>query len=271
MEVLVARSKSFRLHKELGRGGFGVVYLAQDLNTDPKFRRPLALKVLKERELNFVHNDYLLQVSALDLPNIAKFYRLEWLGDEPAQVFEYIEGPDLLTYLSKNGLSLQEFKTLFLQILKTLDALNQRALVHGDLSLENIIIHPKRGSVLIDFDPRPSNSKGEQKYHGIRADLESLKNILLKIPEVFPDLDMEIQVFAYQLHGQIEQYDIQELFAKYRDWQVSENLRFIYEYQAEKRIDKRNGVLTSCRKTYSVSLGLCLLIIASVFILFTPI
>src|SRR5262245_46013584 len=95
---------TYKIERELGRGGMGVVYLARD----PRLDRLVAIKALPgplvndpdrmrfEREARIV--------ASLNHPNIAAVYALEEQDGERFLIMEYVEGPTLAARLKRDRL-----------------------------------------------------------------------------------------------------------------------------------------------------------------------
>src|SRR5581483_8034147 len=99
---------SYRLIRELGRGGVGVVYLA--VRDDGTFRKQVALKLLLREQINeqfvmrFKQERQVL--AALDHPNIARILDGGDAPDgSPYYVMEYVEGLTLDRYCDEQRLS----------------------------------------------------------------------------------------------------------------------------------------------------------------------
>jgi hypothetical protein len=143
----------FRIVRQLGRGGMGVVYQADDL----RLGHPVALKFLPPalaadpRRLAQFHNEVRLarQVSH---PNVCRVYDI---GDVDGQMFlsmEYIDGEDLAAALRRRGrFPEDEAVELIRQICAGLAAVHGRGVLHRDLKPANIMINRAGGAQLMDF------------------------------------------------------------------------------------------------------------------------
>ncbi len=142
----------FRIEQELGRGGMGVVYLAQDTNLG----RPVAIKSLPPE---IAGNTELLSrlkreakiLASLNHPNIATIYeefqeeRISYL------VLEYIAGDTLADRLRRGPLALEEALSVGLQVAEALSAAHNQNVVHRDLKPGNIKITPEGKVKVLDF------------------------------------------------------------------------------------------------------------------------
>ncbi len=144
----------YRLVRELGRGGMGVVFLA--LRDDGAFRKNVALKVLLRDQVN---EEFLLRfkqerqvVAALDHPNIA---RILDGGDAPDgmpyYVMEYVEGLSLDQYCDQQRLSITGRIKMFQQVCMAVHYLHQNLIVHRDLKPGNILVSNDGVVKLLDF------------------------------------------------------------------------------------------------------------------------
>ena len=124
----------FRVVQELGRGGMGEVYLADDLNLN----RKVALKFLPdiftgdpERMARFEREAKLL--ASLNHPNIAAIYGLEQAEGKRFLVLELVEGETLAQRLSKGPLAVEETLAVCHQIAEGLAAAHEKGVIHRDL------------------------------------------------------------------------------------------------------------------------------------------
>jgi serine/threonine protein kinase len=130
-------SKKYKVLKELGYGANGIVYLAQYKNTH------VALKMSDNgmsitSEVNVLKSFAKVQGSALG-PSLLDVD--DWKstrGQISFYVMEYIQGPDLLTFVQQKGKSWTT--VLFLQLLSDLNKLHENGWVFGDLKPENLIV-----------------------------------------------------------------------------------------------------------------------------------
>ena len=136
----------YRIEGLLGRGGMGIVYLAEDL----RLKRSVAVKLLSpelaadERFRERLRTESELAAS-LDHPNIVPIY--EVLETESAVVISmrFVEGKDLKALLRNGPLSAEHALSLASQIASALDAAHARGLVHRDVKPSNVLIAPQAG------------------------------------------------------------------------------------------------------------------------------
>ncbi|MGD8394214.1 MAG: tetratricopeptide repeat protein [Candidatus Eiseniibacteriota bacterium] len=137
---------------ELGRGGMGVVYLAED----PRLRRPIAIKVLARAVAadatwleRFEREAQLL--AALNHPNIATIHSLEEAGGDRFLTMELIPGDNLSDRLAGGPLPPDEALALCRQVTKALEAAHRRGVIHLDMKPGNVRVTPDGHVKVLDF------------------------------------------------------------------------------------------------------------------------
>ncbi len=142
-------SEKYQVIRELGRGGMGVVYLAEDR----QLRRQVALKVLYDylnRDRAFVERfqEEACSVSTLHHPNIVCVHGLERAGDTVAIDMELVEGVSLdqlapVTPHLAAGIARD--------VLGGLAACHQIGVVHRDIKPSNILLNQVGQAKITDF------------------------------------------------------------------------------------------------------------------------
>jgi serine/threonine protein kinase len=147
----------YRIEGVLGRGGMGVVYLAEQ----PELGRRVAIKVIAPALAS--DPDYLERFSresrlaaAIEHPNAIPIYEAGVVDDEmPYLVMRYVEGEDLSSLLRREGkLDPRRAAAIVDQIAGALDEAHARGLVHRDVKPANVIVESRRGTehaYLTDF------------------------------------------------------------------------------------------------------------------------
>ena len=136
----------YRIEQVLGRGGMGVVYLAEDR----RLKRKVALKLLAPRLADDERfRERLLAESelaaSLDHPNIVPIYEA---GEADGRIFismRYVEGQDLRRRLRDGPLERTTALAIVSQVASALDAAHARGLVHRDVKPSNVLIAPAAG------------------------------------------------------------------------------------------------------------------------------
>ncbi len=143
---------SYRVLAELGAGGMGEVYLAEDT----RLGRRVALKVLSA---NFTKNKDRVQrfqqearsASALNHPNIITIYEIGQEGPIHFIATELIDGETLRRHISRDRLSCREVLDIALQVANALAAAHSTRIVHRDIKPENIMLRPDGYVKVLDF------------------------------------------------------------------------------------------------------------------------
>jgi serine/threonine protein kinase/tetratricopeptide (TPR) repeat protein len=143
----------YRILEELGRGGMGIIYKAEDL----KLKRPVVLKVLSgslTQDAEFKRR-FILEAqtaSSLQHNNICTIHEIDKTPD--GQLFismDYYEGESLKNRMGRESLSIDEITGITIQIAEGLHKAHENGIVHRDVKPANIFI-TKDGTVkILDF------------------------------------------------------------------------------------------------------------------------
>ena len=142
----------YRVLSELGSGGMGVVYLAEDTG----LHRKVALKFLKPDTLQNAGAEARLvrearAASALDHPNIATIYEIgEWNGHHFISM-AYYEGETLAARLARGRATVDETVSLIRQLASALARAHGAGVVHRDLKPANIMLPSDGSPKILDF------------------------------------------------------------------------------------------------------------------------
>jgi serine/threonine-protein kinase len=151
-----ARIGPYRIVRLLGRGGMGVVYLAEQ--TEP-VRREVALKVLSSG----VDSDVFVSrfeverqtLAMMEHPNITNVFDAGVTDDGlPYFVMERVSGVPLTEYADAHRLGVADRILLFLQICRAVQHAHQKGVIHRDLKPSNVIVADADGTAVckvIDF------------------------------------------------------------------------------------------------------------------------
>jgi len=151
-EEITARIGPYPILGELGRGGMGVVYLAED----PKLKRRIALKVLPARfrrdpsRLELFRREARL-LAAINHPNIATIYSFEDAARPAYFTMELVSGKTLADRLRDDRLTLDESLSICRQTAAALEAAQKQGVVHRDLKPSNIMVGPDGQVKVLDF------------------------------------------------------------------------------------------------------------------------
>ncbi|RME46514.1 MAG: hypothetical protein D6796_08915, partial [Caldilineae bacterium] len=156
LEIEAVGQTRFGAYKNLqriGRGGMAEVFRADH----PTLRRPVAIKLLPPQlagETDFRRRfaREAQMIANLKHPNIVQVFDFGELGETSYMVMEFINGPDLETYLKERGrLTLAEARPIIQDIAGALDYAHAQGLVHRDVKASNVILE----SVTVTAGDRP--------------------------------------------------------------------------------------------------------------------
>jgi serine/threonine protein kinase/Tfp pilus assembly protein PilF len=145
---------SYRLLKEIGRGGMGAVFLAE--RADGMFKTKAAVKLIKrgmdtDSILRRFRNERQI-LAALNHPNIARLLDGGTTSDGlPYFVMEYIDGKPLFEYCDDNNLDLRARLEIFRRICNAVQEAHNIKVVHRDLKPSNILVKKDDSPKLLDF------------------------------------------------------------------------------------------------------------------------
>ena len=137
-----SRIGPYRILDVLGKGGMGVVYLAEQLEP---VRREVAIKVLGTYDdSNLVvarFNAERQALAVMDHPNITKVFDAGITENGwPYFVMERVMGVPLGEYVNTHVLSLEERLTLFGQVCRAIQHAHQKGIIHRDIKPSNILV-----------------------------------------------------------------------------------------------------------------------------------
>lgn len=155
--MLASLGGRYRVLAELGRGGFGQVYLAED----ELLRRRVAIKVLRKvrRETSaggFVADTAFLKearmVARMEHPGIVPIYDvIETEAGGYCIISRYVEGRTLREHLSDRRLNFMEMAEVAARLCEALNHAHELGVVHRDVKPANIMLTPELRPLLLDF------------------------------------------------------------------------------------------------------------------------
>jgi tetratricopeptide (TPR) repeat protein/tRNA A-37 threonylcarbamoyl transferase component Bud32 len=149
----LASHPKFRIVRELGKGGMGVIYLAEHRVLD----KPVALKVINPTLLDNPDTLARFHVEAraaakLDHQNIARAYDADRAGDLHFLVLEFVEGVSLAHLVEKKGpLSVTAACHCVSQVAMALQHAYEQGMVHRDIKPHNLMLTPRGQVKVLDF------------------------------------------------------------------------------------------------------------------------
>jgi serine/threonine protein kinase len=144
--------KHYEILKQIGKGGMGEVYLAQDTALD----RKVAIKFLPEdMQKDSTARMRLLReakaAASLDHPFICKIFETGEIDNKSYIVMEYVEGKDLRDKLDEGLLPLRDSLQMALEIAEALEEAHGKGIAHRDLKPANIMLTPQGHVKVMDF------------------------------------------------------------------------------------------------------------------------
>jgi serine/threonine protein kinase len=132
----------YKLREQIGEGGCGVVYVAEQ---EEPVRRRVALKVIKlgmdTRQVVARFEAERQALALMDHPNIAKVLDAGATDTgRPYFVMELVRGIKITDYCDKNNLVTEERLKLFIQVCLAIQHAHQKGIIHRDIKPSNILV-----------------------------------------------------------------------------------------------------------------------------------
>ena len=148
------RIGAYRVVRELGRGGMGVVYLAE--RDDGQYQQRVAVKLLRASadadmlRLRFLDERQIL--ASLTHRGIARLLDGGIAdGHVPFLVMEYVDGLPITTYCEEHGLDVEARLRLFRDVCDAVQYAHQNLVIHRDIKPANILVAADGSVKLLDF------------------------------------------------------------------------------------------------------------------------
>jgi serine/threonine protein kinase len=142
----------YHIVRQLGSGGMGVVWLAEDT----RLNRKVALKTVKSAEADTTEGRQRLMrearaAAALNHPHIATVHDVLDVEGKVIVVFEYIEGDTLAARLQRGPLSIAEAVEVAWQLADALATAHGQGVIHRDLKPSNVVLSPDGRAKVLDL------------------------------------------------------------------------------------------------------------------------
>jgi non-specific serine/threonine protein kinase/serine/threonine-protein kinase len=166
----------YRLLSELGRGGMGQVWLAEQ--TDP-VRRIVALKLINAGMYDATvvqrFNAERQSLAIMEHPAIAKVFDAGTTAQgQPYFVMEYVPGLPITEFCDQRRLTVRDRLALFIQVCDGVQHAHQKAIIHRDLKPANILIVEVDGRAvprIIDFGLAKPTTPQPMSEHDVKTQL----------------------------------------------------------------------------------------------------
>jgi len=141
----------YKLLEQIGEGGFGVVFMAEQ---HKPVRRKVALKVLKPgmdtRQVVARFEAERQALALMDHPNIAHvFDGGETAGGRPYFVMELVRGIPITEFCDDNQLPVRQRLELFVRVCQAVQHAHQKGIIHRDLKPSNIMVTLHDGTPVV--------------------------------------------------------------------------------------------------------------------------
>ena len=142
----------YRIIEEVGHGGMGIVYKAEDL----KLKRSVALKFLPPHLMDSpeLKERFLIEAqaaAALSHPNICVIHEVGESSEHPYMAMEYVEGETLRDKIHKGPLKSEEALAIVVQVASGLAEAHRKGIIHRDIKSANIMVTNKGQAKVMDF------------------------------------------------------------------------------------------------------------------------
>jgi len=189
----------YKILRELGQGGMGSVYLAEQ--RDP-VERKVAIKILRAAADSPVSRArFNIESRALALmnhPNIATVIDANSTSTgHPYIVMEYVEGESLLDFCDKRSLTVNERIEVFMGVLDAIQHAHQKGILHRDIKPGNVIVCEHEGEAIpkiIDFGTAKALDTTQTNMKRQTAEGLVVGTPMYMSPEQITGLDSQVDV-----------------------------------------------------------------------------
>ncbi len=245
-------SDKYKLIEEIGSGGMGVVYKAEQIQP---VKRTIALKIIKlgmdTRQVVSRFKAERQTLALMDHPNIAKvFDGGATETGRPYFVMELVRGIPITLYCDKHKLTTRERLELFIEVCQAVQHAHQKGVIHRDLKPSNILVEvhaDKAVPRIIDFGIAKATDQrlAEQTLFTMQGQLIGTPEYMSPEQAEMSGLDVDsrtdiyaLGVILYELMVGVLPFDPESL----RKAGISEIQRIIREKEPPKASTRLSGL-----------------------------
>ena len=190
----------YQIGRVLGQGGFGITYIAWDMNLDIQVcikefypsatvNRDTTHSTAVNCHTHSMEGYYatclerfLREGKALakfrNVPQIVGIHDFFQLNNTAYMVMEFVSGIDMAKYVQKRGgrLHMDEILKILKPVMEALQLVHEAGIIHRDISPDNIMLEPREGAKLLDFGAVRNVEHPDAEKELTRATEAILKN-----------------------------------------------------------------------------------------------
>ncbi|MBK7377953.1 MAG: serine/threonine-protein kinase [Ignavibacteriales bacterium] len=142
----------YKIISQLGQGGMGVLYLAEDLELNRKaVLKFLPPELINDPEINLRFKREAQSAGSLSHPNIVTIYDVGVHENKTFMAMEYVEGKTLRELIKSDELTIERITDISVQTCEGLNEAHSKGITHRDIKPENILIDEKGKVKIVDF------------------------------------------------------------------------------------------------------------------------
>jgi MAP/microtubule affinity-regulating kinase len=153
----------YEIIRQLGKGSFGIVYLAKSKLDNTRVAIKSYEKTTPQLLKNVQNEVKVLKI--LEHPNIVKLLDVRQEPTSIHLILEYIAGSSLESFVKSRQLDSTECKKIFKQILSALNYCHSLGVAHRDLKPSNILIDSGKKIKIIDFGFASLKADSQLKFY----------------------------------------------------------------------------------------------------------
>jgi len=142
----------YKIISQVGQGGMGVLYLAEDLELNRKaVLKFLPPDMMNDPDTNLRFKREAQSAGSLSHPNIVTIYDVGVHENKTFIAMEYVEGKTLRELIKSDDLMIERITDISVQICEGLNEAHSKGITHRDIKPENILIDEKGKVKIVDF------------------------------------------------------------------------------------------------------------------------